>query len=231
MKMKKPKDRNPHHLCTLDPNSECDTCKNNNILDCKLNRKQPIITTLVIYSFIIISSLGLFLVGKITGMWWMLVVFAVFVVLFFIVIEPRITCSHCPFYAENRVRFNCPGNMLTPKIWRYHPEPMNKYEKLGTLVGFIFFGAFPVFSELYGIWFLISEGNTIMDVAVVELIVILFATIFLIIILYAIFLLLFCLKCVNFSCQFNRVPKPIADRYIKANPVMKDAWEKSGYKF
>lgn len=70
-----------------------------------------------------------------------------------------------------------------------------------------------------------------MDVAVVELIVILFATIFLIIILYAIFLLLFCLKCVNFSCQFNRVPKPIADRYIKANPVMKDAWEKSGYKF
>jgi len=229
--MNAPKDRNPYHLCTLDPNSECDACENKNILDCKLNRRQTIVTSLVIYSFIVVSALGLFLVWQISGMWWMLVVFAVFVVVFFFVVEPRITCSHCPFYAEDRVRFNCPGNMLTPKIWKYHPEPMNKYEKLGTLVGFIFFGAFPVFSELYGVWFLVAEGHALMDVMVVELVVILLATGLLIVILYAIFLFLFCRKCVNFSCQFNKVPKEVADRYIKKNPVMREAWEKSGYTF
>lgn len=225
------RDRNPYHLCTLDPDSACDTCENNDVLDCKLNRKQTVVTTLVIYSFTAVSILGLYLVGRITGAWWMLAVFVVFIPLFFFVIEPRITCSHCPFYAEKRFRFNCPGNMLTPKLWKYHPEPMNKYEQLATLVGFIFFGAFPIFSELYGVWFLISGGLTIMDLLVLELLVILLATVSLIAVLYAIFLLLFCPKCVNFSCQFNRVPKSIADRYIQANPVMKDAWEKSGYKF
>jgi hypothetical protein len=229
--MKETKDRNPYHLCTLDPNSACDTCENLNVLDCKLDRRQTIVTTLVIYSFIVVSTLGLYLVGRITDMWWMLVVFVVFFVLFFIVIEPRITCSHCPYYAEKRFRFNCPGNMLTPKMWRYHPEPMNKYERLGTLIGFIFFGAFPVFSELYGAYFLFAEGHGFMDVLVLELLVILVATILFIAILYAIFLLVFCQKCVNFSCQFNKVPKPVVDRYLKANLVLKEAWEKSGYKF
>jgi len=229
--MKKTEDRNPYHLCTLDPNSDCDTCKNNKVLDCKLNRKQTLVTSLVIYSFIAVSAFGLFLVGTITQAWWMLIIFAVFVVVFFLVIEPRITCSHCPYYAEKRFRFNCPGNMLTPKLWKYHPEPMNKYEQFGTLVGFIFFGAFPIFSELYGIWVLYTEGLTITDLQLLELLVIFLATVILISALYAVFLLVFCKKCVNFSCQFNKVPKPVADRYIKGNPVMKEAWEKSGYKF
>jgi hypothetical protein len=229
--MSETNDRNPYHLCTLDPNSNCKSCENNKVLDCKLNRKQTLITTLVIYSFIVVSVLGLFLVGSITQAWWMLLVFVVFVPLFFFVIEPRITCSHCPYYAEKRVRFNCPGNMLTPKLWKYHPEPMNKYEQLGTLVGFILFGAYPIFSELYGIWVLSTEGLTIADPQLLELLVVLLATAVLLDALYAMFLFVFCKKCVNFSCQFNKVPKVIRDRYIKANPVIREAWEKSGYKF
>jgi small-conductance mechanosensitive channel len=229
--MKETIDRNPYHLCTLDPNSDCETCGNNKVLDCKLDRRQTVVTTLVIYSFIVVSVVGLYLVGSVTQAWWVLIVFVVFVPLFFVVIEPRITCSHCPYYAEQRLRFNCPGNMLTPKLWKYHPEPMNKYEQLGTLIGFIFFGAFPIFVELYGIWVLLAEDLNIMDAPLLELLVIMVATIILISMLYAVFLFVFCKKCVNFSCQFNQVPKSVADRYIKANPVMREAWEKSGYKF
>lgn len=40
----------------------------------------------------------------------------------------------------------------------------------------------------------------------------------------------FCPKCVNFSCPFNTVPKTAVDEYLKRNPVMKEAWEKSAYK-
>jgi len=229
--MNKTKPRNPYNICTLDPDSNCNGCKNNNVLDCKLNKKQSIITSLIIYSFIIISALGLFIVGRITGSYWMLLVFVIFVILFFIVIEPRITCSHCPFYAEERIRFNCPGNLLTPKLWKFHPEPMNKYEKFGTLIGFIFFGAFPIFTDLFGIYYLFTKGFGVLDLELFELIVILLSTIFLISILYAVFLFSYCTKCVNFSCQFNKVPKPIVDSYLKANPVLKQAWEKSGYKF
>ncbi|MFX0095154.1 MAG: hypothetical protein ACFFBD_25695, partial [Candidatus Hodarchaeota archaeon] len=39
-----------------------------------------------------------------------------------------------------------------------------------------------------------------------------------------------CPKCVNFSCPLNKVPKEIVDAYLKRNPVMKEAWEASGYK-
>jgi hypothetical protein len=229
--MKATTDRNPHHLCTLDPNAACALCENKKTLDCKLDRKQTLITTSVIYSFILVSLLGLYIVCTFTQAWLLLIVFGVFVPLFFLVIEPRITCSHCPYYAEKRVRFNCPGNMLTPKLWKYHPEPMNKYEQLGTLVGFILFGAYPIFSELYGIWVLSTEGLTIADPQLLELLVVLLATAVLLDALYAMFLFVFCKKCVNFSCQFNKVPKVIRDRYIKANPVIREAWEKSGYKF
>jgi hypothetical protein len=40
----------------------------------------------------------------------------------------------------------------------------------------------------------------------------------------------FCSKCVNFSCPLNHVPKSMVDEYLERNPVMKEAWEKSGYK-
>lgn len=229
--MKKIKDRNSYHLCTLDQDSACESCENKHLLDCKLNRKQTLMTTLVIYSFLTVSALGLAVVGSITGAWWLLFVFVAFVLVFFFVVEPRITCSHCPYYAEERLRFNCPGNMLTPKIWKFHPEPMNRYEQLGTLVGFIFFGAFPVFSELYGIWVLLSQGMMLLDLVVFELVIILIATVLLITILYAMFLLVVCEKCINFSCQFNKVPKPVKDRYLQTNTVLKEAWEKHGYKF
>ncbi len=229
--MKATVNRNPYHLCTLDPNAACALCENKKELDCKLDRKQTVVTTIVIYSFILVSLLGIFIVCSITQAWLLLIVFGVFVPLFFLVIEPLITCSHCPYYAEKRTRFNCPGNMLTPKLWRYRPGPINKYEQFGTLVGFIFFGAYPIFSEVYGIWVLSTEGQTLADPQLLELLVILLATVVLVSVLYAVFLLVYCKKCVNFSCQFNKVPKAVRDRYIKANPVIREAWERSGYKF
>jgi hypothetical protein len=39
-----------------------------------------------------------------------------------------------------------------------------------------------------------------------------------------------CSRCVNFSCPLNRVPKAVVDKYLEKNPVMKEAWERSGYK-
>ena len=166
--MNKTNYRNPYNICTLDSSSDCENCKNYNLLDCKLNKNQSIITSLIIYSFIIISVLGMFIVGKITGIYWMLIVFIIFLVIFFILIEPRITCSHCPYYAEKRNRFNCPGNLITPKIWKFHPEPINKYEKFGTLFGFSFFGVFPVITDFFGIYYLFIHGYGLLDLVLIS---------------------------------------------------------------
>ncbi len=222
--------RNPYNICTIDPKSNCISCKNNYKIDCKFNIKHTILSILVINSFLIISLLGLFYIGMITGIWWMLILYIIFTLLFFILIEPRVTCSHCPYYAERRLCFNCTGNMITPKIWKYNPEPINKYEKAVTFNGFIFLGAFPIFSELFGIWFLYSNGFNFLNHSFFGLILILISTTLTCTIFYALFLLLYCPRCVNFSCYFNKVPKLIVDEYLKKNPVIRKAWEKKGYK-
>lgn len=222
--------RNPYNICTLDPKSNCVSCKNNFKIHCKFNIKHTIISMLVINSFLIISLFSLFYVGLITGEWQMLIIYIIFILLFFILIEPRVTCSHCPYYSERRLRFNCTGNMITPKIWKYHPEPINKYEKAITLFGFIFLGAFPLFSELFGIWFLYSNDFNFLDNSFFALVLFLISTILTLTIFYTVFLLLYCPRCVNFSCYFNKVPKLIVDEYLKKNPVFRNAWEKNGYK-
>jgi len=221
--------RNPYKLCTLNPKSNCHNCKNKDKIDCRFNIKHTIVSMLVVGSFLIVSVMGLFYIGRVTGLWWILLVFIIYIGLFFILIAPRITCSHCPYYAEKRLRFHCTGNMLTPKIWKYHPEPINKYEKAVTVIGFAFLGAFPIFSELYGIWFFYANGFNILDPAVLGLIIIFIATILTCILFFAVFLLLYCPRCINFSCFFNKVPKSIVDEYLKKNPVIRKAWEKSGY--
>jgi hypothetical protein len=40
----------------------------------------------------------------------------------------------------------------------------------------------------------------------------------------------YCAKCVNFSCPLNTVEKRVVDEYLLKNDVMREAWEKSGYK-
>ncbi len=39
-----------------------------------------------------------------------------------------------------------------------------------------------------------------------------------------------CLRCVNFSCPFNRVSKKEVDAFLKENPEMRKAWKEKGYK-
>ena len=223
--------RNPYNICTLDQNSNCTKCKNNNKIHCKLNIKHTILSMFVIGLFLTVSIIGLFYIGIITGIWWMLIIFIIFTFLFFVVIESRITCSQCPYYAEKRLRFNCTGNMVTPKIWKYNPDPINKYEKTVTFIGFVFLGSFPIFSELFGMWYFHSNGFDIFDQSFLGLVFILISTIVSCILFFAVFLLIYCPRCINFSCLFNKVPKSIVDEYLKKNPVIRKAWEKNERKF
>lgn len=39
-----------------------------------------------------------------------------------------------------------------------------------------------------------------------------------------------CIKCNNFSCVFNRVPKTKTDAYLKRNPIMAKAWVEAGWR-
>jgi hypothetical protein len=219
--------KNPHNICTLNSKSDCDKCINQDKLDCKLDKNQQKITMLVIITSIIIGTFGLILTSLIINNWWILIFYIVFILLFFFVIENRITCSHCPYYAGKKIRLNCPGNNIFPKLWKYHPEPMNRYEKFGSAFGFGLIGGVPLFSLIYGIWFFLSNNPNASWIVIISLAGILLAIILSFALFYSLFLLSFCKRCVNFSCMFNKVPKEYVNEYLKRNPVIKKAWEKS----
>jgi fatty acid desaturase len=219
--------KNPYNICTFNSNSNCDRCKNQNKIDCKLDKNQQKISMLVVFSSLIIGTFGLILTGLIFNNWWILISYIVFVLLFFFVIENRITCSHCPYYAGKNKRLDCPGNNIFPKIWKYHPEPMNRYEKFGSAFGFVLIGGIPLFLLLYSIWFFLSNNPNASWIVIIALIGVILAIILSFSMFYTLFLFNFCKRCINFSCMFNKVSKENVDEYFKRNPVIKKAWEKS----
>jgi len=117
-----------------------------------------------------------------------------------------------------------------PKIWRYRPEPMNKLEKTVLMIFFSFLWFFPVLVEAYGIWVMSVAFAEFGIYALLGMIGVTLATILVGLQFYYIMVSRFCSRCVNFSCPMNRVPKSMVDAYLEKNPVMKRAWEKSGYK-
>jgi formate hydrogenlyase subunit 3/multisubunit Na+/H+ antiporter MnhD subunit len=219
--------KNPYNICTFNSNTDCNKCKNQYKLDCKLDKNQQKISMLVVFSAILLGTFGLLLTSVIINNWLLFLSYIVFVVLFIFVIENRITCSHCPYYAGNNKRLDCPGNNIFPKIWKYHPEPMNSYEKFGSAFGFVLIGGIPLFSLLYGFWFFLTNNPNASWIVIIAIFGILLAIILVFSIFYSLFLFSFCKKCINFSCMFNKVPKENRDEYLKRNPIIKKAWEKS----
>ena len=221
---------NPYNICTLNPESKCEVCKLNGKLDCKLDKKQQKKSMITVFTFVIIAALGLIFTGFVSGFWWFLGIFIIFIPLFFFVIEPKINCSHCPYYAEKSKFMNCPGNNFFPKLWRYDPKPIKPIEKTGTILGFAFMGLFPLISEIYGLCFVYLNNPNLTQFIYMGLIIFLILTIISYFIFISFFLITFCPRCINFSCYFNKVPKSVVDEYLKKNPVIRKAWEKNGYK-
>jgi len=216
-------EQNPFRICTLDPNSNCKECKINGKLDCKLNKKQQRTSMKTVFSFVIIAFIGLIITGIITNTWWFLVIYILFIGLFFFLIETRINCSHCPYYAEHKKFLNCPGNSFFPKIWKFNPKPISPIEKAGSILGFVFIGIYPIVSELYGVWLIYSNNINSNLLMIFSIIFLLIITVISYIIFISLFLFKFCPKCINFSCKFNKVPQKFVDEYLKKNPLLRDS--------
>lgn len=153
-----------------------------------------------------------------------------FYIAFFLVLEIRILCSHCPYYSRKGVTLRCLSKNGALRIWRYHPEPMNRFKRVNLVVGLSFFGAFPVLVQAYGVAFIAVNYADYSQMALLGMIGFMVATLLCSITYFAVFLIYICPKCVNFSCPMNRVPMSIVDEYLEMNPVMREAWEEAGYR-
>jgi len=211
-------------LCTFDPDAPCSTCGNKGEIFCKPDENKVIVSHLLEGSFITMAILGTGVTSVILGSIWPLLVFSIFSALFFLVIQPRITCSHCPYYAEDRLFLHCTENHFSPKIWRFHPEPIAWWEKIGTAVGFGFLGAYPLLVELYGVYMFWMNSPSL--VSLLGVIGVFVGTLLTLALFYVVFFLLYCPHCVNFSCVFNKVSDEYVQRYLERNSVIKQAWGK-----
>ncbi|MFW9914142.1 MAG: hypothetical protein ACFFGZ_00905 [Candidatus Thorarchaeota archaeon] len=227
--MKSSEDGTSEIPCTWDEDANCMNCSIKGELDCKW--KQHLLLRFYKYSLpaIISGFLGLMIVGLKVS-WIPLITYGAFWIFFFGFFEIRVLCSHCPYYAEGEGRvLHCLANHGMIKIWKYRPGPMKAWEQLGFASGALFFVLFPIVGEIYGLISLWEATGSINGAMVVLILLLLASTIGGIIFAVKISTRI-CIKCVNFSCPFNRVPKKMVDEYLKINPVMKEAWEKADYK-
>jgi hypothetical protein len=200
--------KNPFNLCTWKPESACEGCETGAAINCRHSWIDLLRFYACFSPFGVLAIIGVMRSGY--GLWlWGWLGYAVF---FFFVWESRILCSHCPYYAENSLILHCLANHGVLKIWRYHPEPMSRFEQwqFGIGAGILVLYPFPLMI-LGGAWLfaaLTGAAALIGGAAIYRTI---------------------CSRCINFSCPANHVPKSVIDAYLMRNPVMREAWERSGW--
>ncbi|MCD6402041.1 MAG: hypothetical protein J7L73_08960 [Anaerolineales bacterium] len=158
---------------------------------------------IMMFPSFLIGGIGISEINK-----WFLVLWLVFIVTYFGLIEIRTMCSHCPHYAEPGNSLKCWANYGSPKLWRYRPGPMSVWEKTIFFSGLILVFLFPfVLFMIYTKWiFVILQGVAILGA----------------------FLSLrrsMCSRCMNFACPLNVVDETIQEGFFARNPRIAEAWQ------
>ncbi len=210
--------------CIADKNSDCDECELNDLLLCNFDKKFADKFLLGNITYRILAIIILALVGFLMGLWWMVITYTIVLLLTFIVIEPRLLCSHCPFYAMEGKYLKCWALRGMPKLWKYRPEPINKKEKTVMLAIGAFIDLFPYVGSIIGIiWFLLNPtGNELLGTSLIV-----FSIVFTVVVGYFAKILqgYACKRCPNISCAMNKTPDKVKEAFLEKNPKIKKAWK------
>jgi hypothetical protein len=218
-------------ICTWDDNADCKNCSINEKLACKWDKKILTNFHLINWSSIIPAVFGMVIIGHMTNSYWILISYVAYFMIMLGVLEIRFLCSHCPYYAEDGKVLHCLGNHGSYKFWKYRPGPLNKFEKfmMRFLIATIFF-IFPLSALSYGVWHIAINYSAYGIIPLLGLIGLLVSNFVASVSGINTLKRFYCPNCVNFSCPLNEVPKNVIDEYLKKNEVMKQAWEKAGWK-
>jgi hypothetical protein len=221
---------NPQNICTWNDQAVCQNCNIQGDLSCRWDKRLLIGFHGIAWQPVLTAIIGMLVVGFLTGMWWLLYSYAIYFLIMFGVFEIRFLCSHCPYYAEEGKILHCLANHGSYKFWSYHPEPMNKFEKfmMYFLIVTTFF-VFPLSVMGYGIGYLAVNYSAYGLISLLGLIGIAAANLTTAISFALTLKTFYCSNCVNFSCPLNSVPEQVINEYLKINPYMRRAWEKSGW--
>jgi hypothetical protein len=192
--------KKPISTCIVE---SCENCRIREKVSCHFS-----IAHLLRFYFIILPS---FIIAAINMLWYsnvVLYIWVVFTGLFFLIVQIRILCTHCPHYKESSLFLKCWANRWIPKFWKYQPGPMNVNEKSIMIGGFTIIWGFPLV-------FILMKQDWIMSI-------------FYLVSVFLSFILIrmnHCKKCMNFSCPLNCVENKIKEDFFKNNPSLGEAWK------
>jgi hypothetical protein len=214
--------------CIANEDSNCADCEINELLFCRFEKKYAYMFMLGNTFYRILAISILIITGFMLGHWWMVGSYTGMVILTFFIIEPRLLCSHCPYYEKDGKFLKCWALRGMPKLWKYRPEPMRKWEKILMLIFGTFIDMFPFVGVIWGIVVFARNPSALLGLGIALIVISVIFTI--VAFVFGEYLIRGnCKRCANFSCGMNRVDKETINKFLEKNPKMKEAWIKSGW--
>jgi hypothetical protein len=149
-----------------------------------------------------------FFAGMILGGFWVgLAVWFGLAVLFFGYVEALVLCRHCPHYAEPGFLLKCHANSGLPKIPKFAPRPLRRWEQgvwlVYVAVLFLYYIPFFVISAQW-LLLLLTSWATLAAVWTIWRTQ--------------------CNRCYNLSCPVNHVPEEVQQAFFENYPAFARAW-------
>jgi hypothetical protein len=195
----------------LDPTKPLETCTSRSCAHCGLPTEITCHFTAKDLAVFLVNAAPPFIIGGagligLSTAWFY--TWLGFIAVYFLFIEIRVLCSHCPHYAEPGATLRCWANYGMPKLWKYRPGPMNLVEKTVFLGGLI-------------LMFLVPLGALAFQQSWLLLLLLVLTSINGASLLKA----RFCSRCMNFACPLNNVSPDIRNQFMDINPLISIAWD------
>jgi hypothetical protein len=214
--------------CITDEESNCSECELKDFLICRVEKNFANKFFLGNTAYRVVALTILYLTGLLVNQYWLMSVYLGGIILVFFVLEPRLLCSHSPFYEKEGKVLKCWALRGMSKLWKYRPEPITKTERIAILALGTFVDLFPLLGIAWGLFEFILNP---FDNFVLGFLLIILSVIFILIMVYFTKNLLgnACHRCPNFSCAMNKTPQNIIEAFQNKNPKMKKAWKEAGW--
>lgn len=215
--------------CTWENGSICEDCKLSDDLNCRYDDS---LVSCFRSRHIPFRALGFVVTGAASlavNSFWPILIFALVTVLNFTAVETWYLCRHCPFYSKDGKFLSCITLKGMPRFWKYDPTPIGRSGQYTMIVVGGFIDLFPIVAGALGVWAVFSVGAELVPLTIMT-------SLTLMMLVVSAYLGKFladnyCTRCVNLSCAMNKVPIPVADEYLRRNPVLLEIWMACGYEF
>lgn len=189
-------------------------CVRENCQDCPVQGRLRCLHRLRDYLFFLVlfaAWAAPFLAGMTAGRHWTgLLVWLGLALIFFLYFEALILCRHCPHYLEAGASLRCHANYGLPKIPRFDPRPLRRWEQVLWLIWvavlFLFHLPFFILDQQWPLLAL-TTGNLA--------------------VIWWIMRLTMCQRCYNLSCPLNRTPGKVREVFFRNYPDFARAWGKA----